>query len=314
MRSRSRIAAWVVGLAATAVAATLGCGGGGEESGLQLNAVTYANGLFITVGESDQAYANPGTGWTPFPTGVPSLQDVTYFARSGLFVAVGGGGAIVTSTDGVAWAQQNVPTSFNLNGVAAGDALVIAVGDGGTILSSADGATWVARNSGTDATLSGVTVGGGLVVAVGVAGTVVVSDDAGLTWDPTFSGLTNDLNAVAYGVVSGVGTWVAVGQDGIILRGETPLSWEVEGDNVLPTFNDVIFTQGLFIVVGNEGNILTSADGESYAASVSNTGQFLYGAAFGDAPAFANGTFYVVGSGGRALTSRDGAIYQNGKI
>ena len=68
------------------------------------------------------------------------------------------------------------------------------------------------------------------------------------------------------------------------------------------------FLQGLFFVVGDKGDILTSSDGMNYGASVANTGQFLFGTAYG------NGKFWVVGSGGRALTSLDGAIFQNGKI
>lgn len=305
MRSRSRVAAFVVGVVASATVLTLGCGGGGEESGLQLNGIAYGDGIFIVVGDSAEAYANPGPGFTPFATGVPALDDVAYAPTQDVFVAVGDAGAIVTSNDGVAWAQQASPAPVNLYGVTAGAGRVVVVGDFGAILVSDDGVTYRERSSGTDATLYEVGFDGdSTFVAVGAAGTVVISQDAGLTWQATFAGLGNDL----YGVAYGNGTWVTVGQAGIILQGESPFDWSVSADNVLPDLNDVNFAQNLFMVVGNDGNALTSPDGINFGSSVTNTGQFLYGSAFG------NGQFFIVGSGGRALNSRDGAIFQNGKI
>lgn len=305
MRSRSRVAAWVVGLTVTAAVLTLGCGGSGEESGLQLNAVAYGDGLFVAVGDSDKAYANPGPGWTAFVTGVPALDDVAYVPALATFVAVGDAGAIVSSSDGVTWTQQGSPTPVNLYGVVAGAGRIVVVGDAGAILVSNDGVVFQERPSGTGATLYEVAFDGeATFVAVGAFGTVVISEDAGLTWQATEVGLTNEL----YGVAYGNDTWVVVGQAGIILQGATPFDWEVSADNVLPDLNDVLFAQSLFTVVGDNGNALTSPDGINFGASVTNTGQFLYGAAFG------SGKFWVVGSGGRALSSLDGAIYQDGKI
>lgn len=312
MRSRSRIAAWVVGLTVTAVVATLGCGGGGgTDSGIQLNSVAFGDGVFVAVGDSDRAFANAGNGWTPFLTGAPALDGIAWSQKLGTFVAVGDGGAIVTSTDGVNWAAQNSTTTFNLFGIAAADVGLIAVGDGGTILVSTDGVNWVQRDSGTDATLYGVAVGrAGTVVAVGASGAVLVSIDAGVTWQVNFVAFPDvaigDLKGIAYGT-SG---WVTVGDFGVILHGESPATstWDVVGNSILPDLNGVVFVQGNYTVLGDKGRILTSPDGVIYTQAVSNSGQFLFGTAFGDA------TYYVVGSGGRALRSLDGAIYQDTKI
>jgi hypothetical protein len=314
MRSRSRVGAWAVGLTVTAVVLTLGCGGG-SQSGTQLNAVAFGNGTFVAVGLSDTSFTNQGNGYQRFTTGVPTLNDVAYASTQGLFVAVGDGGAIVTSPDGVAWTQQGSPTAVNLHGVAAGTAALVAVGDGGTILTSLDGVAWTQRSSGTDAPLLGVGFGGDTTfVAVGGGGAVDVSDDAGLTWQATVEGPGDDLNAAAYGTNG----WVVVGQAGVILQGAAPDALDLIGFAVLPNLNDVIFTQNLFLVVGDNGNILSSPDGMQYTSSVSNTGQFLYGAAFGATTDTSGNTsspmFVVVGSGGRVLTSGDTSVFQNGKI
>lgn len=327
MRSRSRIAAWVVGLTVTAVAATLGCGGGGgEDSGVQLNGVAFgqrpgaSSGAFVAVGDSDRIFVNAGNGWTPYPSGVAALQSVAWSQRLDTFVAVGVGGTIATigvtilpdGTEQVAIVPQGSPTSADLFGVAAGDGGLIAVGAGGTILASSDGATWQPRSSNTGESLNGVAFGAsGEVVAVGANSVVVTSANAGLDWVssavqfPDQPDVTiGNLNGVAYGSNG----WVVAGEGGVLLQADTPDAWTLQGYNILPNLFGVAFVQGLYTVLGESGRILTSPDGVTYGQSVSNTGQFLYGAAFG------NGTFFVVGSGGRALQSVDGAIYRDSKV
>jgi hypothetical protein len=311
MRSRSGIAAaWVVGLTVAAVVATLGCGGGGgEDSGIQLNSVAYGNGVFVAVGDSDKAFANPGTGWTPFVTGVSGLDGIAWSRRIGMFVAVGDGGTILTSEDGVGWVPQASPTTFDLFGIAADDAGLIAVGDGGTILTSVDGANWTPRNSGTDVTLFGVAVGpAGSLVAVGAGGAVLSSTDGGQTWLVNFVAFPDVAIGDLKGVVHGTGGWVVVGDFGLILQFDVIGGWNVRANAILPDLNGVVFLQGNYTVLGDKGRILTSPDAVVFTQVVSNTGQFLYGAAFG------GGTYYAVGSGGRALRSFDGAIYQDTKI
>jgi hypothetical protein len=59
---------------------------------------------------------------------------VTY--GDGLFVAVGDGGAILTSLNGVAWTQRTSPTSNWLWSVAYGNGTFVAVGEYSTILTS----------------------------------------------------------------------------------------------------------------------------------------------------------------------------------
>jgi uncharacterized membrane protein len=107
-----------------------------------------------------------GTTWTVRNLG-DFLFGVTY--GNGLFVAVGDGGVILTSPDGVSWTRRASGTSEWLRGVTYGNGLFVAVGLGGTILTSPDGVSWTRRTSGTGNPLIGVTYGNGLFVAVGEA-------------------------------------------------------------------------------------------------------------------------------------------------
>ncbi|MEW6272797.1 MAG: cell wall-binding protein [Thermodesulfobacteriota bacterium] len=313
MRSWDRVAGWASFLVATSTVLTLACGGS-DDGGVQLDAVAFGNGTFVAVGVSDLAYVDSGPGWVTFGTGVPSLNDVAYGRLQNLFVAVGDGGAIVTSSDGTAWTQQLAPTGLNLHGVTEGAGFLLAVGDGGTILRSEDGVTWTQQASGTEAALYGVTYSEDLrtFMAVGAGSTVAVSSDFGVAWTVGNAGgaaVPNDLFSVAFGS-SG---WVAVGAGGAVLvsgRDVPPESftWQASAFGVLPNLNDVAFAQGIYVIVGDEGTILNSPDGATYGFSVSDTGQFINGVAYG------NGNFVAVATGGRVLTSIDAVVWQNGKI
>jgi len=288
-----------------ATSLTLACGGG-DDGGPQLNDVTFAAGTFVAVGETSSAFANPGAGWTPYGTGVGSLNAVTHFPERALFTAVGDGGAIVTSVDGTAWAQQLTPAFVDLHDVAAGFGWLIAVGDGGTILRSADGVTWTQQPVATANTLYGVTSGEDRFVAVGAGGVVVISTDFGATWSVDNTGQSHDLYSVAFGK----DRWVACGSGGAIETTELPgdQAWQVVALDVLPNLNEVVFTQDVFLIVGNDGVILTSPNGTDVTQSVTDSGQFVFGVAYG------NGLFVAVASGEHVFTSRDAVIWQEGKI
>src|SRR5205807_461714 len=92
--------------------------------------------IFAEVGRAD-----PLDIWTwrnPFPPAV-SLSAVAY--GNGQFVAVGFGGTILTSTDGVNWLLRQSGIQNYLKGVSYGNGQFVAVAYG-TILTSADGVNW----------------------------------------------------------------------------------------------------------------------------------------------------------------------------
>lgn len=99
-------------------------------------------------------------------------------------------GIIYTSTNGTTWTQRRRQGGV-LRKVATGNGTFVAVGDGGLILSSPDGITWTPRTSGITRVLNGVAFGGGVFVAAGyqnsVPGVILTSPD-GTSWTDTSSG------------------------------------------------------------------------------------------------------------------------------
>lgn len=123
--------------------------------------------------------------------GVCSSYDAPAGATipNNLFVAVGSGGLIATSVDGVTWTQRTSGVSVDLKAVAFGNGFFVAVGlqtaNNLTILYSADGITW------------------NQVSAVNINGNVAINQP---------------LYGVAYGTTDGTNyAFVAVGGNGTII-------------------------------------------------------------------------------------------------
>ena len=122
-----------------------------------------------------------GSNWVAVTSVTPAiatdLTSVAFLSTTSTFAAVGVGGEVATSGDGLVWTTQ-VITPNDLQAVApsvSGAIVLVAVGKAGTAFSSFVGITWTARATGTPFDLLGVVDGGGQFVAVGQAGTTLYS-------------------------------------------------------------------------------------------------------------------------------------------
>lgn len=195
-----------------------------------LNAVNYDSyrTKYVGVGAGGAVISKTGTSTTWVTETSNTTNDLNAVASNttGLTVAAGAAGTIVTSSDGSTWTERTSNTVNALNGVAYGSNLFVAVGAGGTLLYSTDGTTW---SAGTCAScgvtdLKGVVYGAtgtntGVFIAVGTGGAVLTSPD-GATWTPrtsisSVSAVT--LNAVAY---TASRRFVAVGDGGKVYYSE----------------------------------------------------------------------------------------------
>lgn len=193
-----------------------------ETTGMeQIFGITFGNGLFVAVGSgpaTNSSYILTSSDtviWTSRIIPIAVLRAVT--RGPNIFVAVGDSGAILTSPDGAAWTPRSSGTSSNLRGVTFHQSRFIAAGDNGTVLASSDGISW-----GPAAPISfsvrALASGGDALVAVGNfsnAGRLHASTD-GLTWPGRNEQFPAPLNAIAYGP----GSFVAVGNAGLIIQSE----------------------------------------------------------------------------------------------
>jgi uncharacterized delta-60 repeat protein len=149
----------------------------------------------------------------------PTAQDLWGVCPGfyGSFVAVGGGGTILTGYLGGPFTQQTSGTTNWLLAVTYAEQLYVAVGDNGTILYSDDGAKWTLVTAGS-ARLNGIAYAGpnhdGLWLAVGEGGAIARSPN-GVVWTAGNAGVSGWLRGVVYR--SDLGEFVITGQGGIVL-------------------------------------------------------------------------------------------------
>jgi hypothetical protein len=232
-----------------------------------------------------------------------TLTGVTY--GNGIFVAVGGSGTILTSTDGITWTIRTSGIGETLRAVTYGNGTFVAVGSYAVILSSTDGITWTNRSVTYDGnkTLDGITYGKGLFVTVGYRGVSWVSSD-GITWTYVNTRGSSGLGGMMFGVTYGNGLYIAVGESRVIITSDNGTSWtqrkSAESGSV--SFFGVGYGNGLYNAVGSYGVIYGSSDGTTWTQKVSGSTSSLNKIDYG------NSTYVVVGSE-IILTSSNGTSW-----
>ncbi len=261
-------------------------------------------------GTVDTDQTEPGIVWTLRSTGFAGdLIDVTWSDAHQMFVAVGDGGLIMTSSDGIVWSEQNSPTNEVLLEVEATSTDFVAVGDNSVILRSADGFNW------TEVTPDSVDFGGrwlnGLavssderVVTVGQNGYIYWSDDLNEWHLADTIPLLLDLYGVTWSEENS--EFVAVGAVGTRLTSSNGNAWFNEGVTVTTAWlYDIVWSSRLsmYITVGQDGMIMTSPDAGTWTERESRLGNYLYSVAV------SNDRIVVVGQDGLIMTSEDAVTW-----
>lgn len=104
-------------------------------------------------------------------------------------------------------------------------------------------------------------------------------------------------------VIYGNGLYVAVGNDGTILTSPDRMIWTRRTSGTYDMLNSVTWGSNQFVVVGNNGVILTSSDGVTWTLRASGISATLQGVTWG------GNHFVSVGESGTILTSLDGVIW-----
>ena len=243
---------------------------------------TYANNTFITVGHADTSTypslltSSDGTTWTSRNTsGVMGtgkyIWEIIY--ANNKFLAVGGGGKIITSTNnGVTWSVSATVGTAQFLGVAYGNNTYVAGNEQNGIYSSTDGTNWTQRDS--SISVLDVAFGNNTFVVVGPSGKILSSTD-GTNWTSRTSGTTNYLHEVAFGN----DTFVATGNQGTIrTSSNNGVTWTSRSSGTTRGLVGITFANGIFVVAGDYGTILTSSDnGNTWTSRTSGTNEYFWG-------------------------------------
>jgi len=214
---------------------------------------------------------------SPTPQG-SDLFDVSYAASLSTFVAVGRGGAMTTSSDGLTWSHLDLGLVDDINGVAFGNGVLVAVGARAQtrspmFLASRDGTAWEARDTAEHAQVSGavntVAWDGAQFVAFDDTGKVWKSPD-GEHWPergtpisavPWFS--PNELVWTGTEFVAvGFGKVMIPGETGgIVLTSDDAVTWKLAFSVAGIRLNRVASSPSVLVVVGDYGLIASRAGG-----------------------------------------------------
>jgi photosystem II stability/assembly factor-like uncharacterized protein len=307
-------------------------GGPGGPSSPTINTTPYNASSNWIPGSTTATGSTPnlyGVGYTGLTT---CSNNVT--SAAGSFAAVGAGGAIFTSPDGVTWSKPTSPISTDLYAVTGYAANQnnpgnparrwVAVGAGGVSVYSLDGISWAVGRPENVVTpnpdLRSLIQVAGTYFAVGDAasgaGTILSSTD-GITWAAHTSGTTANLNGVTHGSF-----YVAVGDSGTVLTSSDGNTWTAQTSTPLVTDNlrEVAAYGSIIVAVGDSGTIVTSKDsGTSWTAQslgamnlVGVTAESLYveGAAVDPQLGYVStAQFVAVDDAGKAYTSMNGITW-----
>lgn len=295
----------------------------GSETTLVKCASTGARTLVIGEDNTVLVSDDQCETWTESTHTLP--DQLNAIIADGSFLAVGNGGLIARTGNGVNWTTAVSGVTDKILDVVRSNSLYVAVGEKGLVLTSVDGLTWVKRESGTKQTLYGVSCSDtGQFTAVGEFGIIRQSDD-GIVWRGYSSGTTQTLNTALY-VMSDVVVvppdplpdpyippepikhkFVVFGDKGVSVQApedpEKPWGLELDGDNLF----HVLKTDTHFIAVGDRGKIKRSENGSDWETIESATEFALLSAAKSDT------LIVAVGESGITLISENGGVtWQNG--
>jgi hypothetical protein len=179
------------------------------------NGIAFANDLFVTVREKGIIvfFMNSPAGITcaQAVSGTDrTLYRITY--GNGLFVAVGTGESIMTSTDAVSWSSKKTAIQSNLYSLTYGNGTFVALGDVSAI--SYDGVHWIsiAYSSESSYTLFPQIIFANEMFISAELGKGINNSPDGINWTNIFRGYFSKYSTppLFVGITYGEGKYVAV--------------------------------------------------------------------------------------------------------
>jgi hypothetical protein len=162
-------------------------------------------------------------------------------------------------------------------GIAYGKGMFVAVGEAGTINICKPGSTSFENlNFSTSHLLSVVYRNNQFVIVGEDAKIITYSPDIGFKTQT--SPMTTAFRCIAYkkGGFIEKDFYVAVGDGGNCVTSYDGITWSPNSIPIALTFNSIAYGNGLFVLVGNNGYILTTENGSTYSGRSSGVTTNLY--------------------------------------
>ena len=196
------------------------------------------------------------------------------------------------------WQSANVPstTKERLRSFAYGDGKYVAVGISGAILHSSDGQNWTAVPKFTSNVFISCAYGEGVFVCTDSVGNIYKRDESTLEWQCVHT-VENFVDGYVQCVRYINGMFVAT-CDEKVLTSQTGTIW-TQVATLKKTINSIAYGNGTYVLVGNAGYIVTSADLKNWSEYTrSSIGDIMN-------VSFAGGKFFICYANGQIDYSTD---------
>ena len=254
------------------------------SDGIESIAYSDTLGLFVGTATNKILSSTDGIEWIDRIN--VAVNDIVYSESLKMFVAVGTGGKIYISTDGINWSTHTISINANLSCITYSKKLGLFVSLGyvlrygnTTVYSfiSTDGISWTNEIINTTDELSYITYSEKqeLFVAVGISNRVFTSID-GVNWTDTSISGRHSFSCVTY--IDSLGLFILVDSLGSILTSIDGINWNISTSNNIPIgLKDIAYSDslGIILAVGQSGNVIESSDGKNWTSCESNISQTL---------------------------------------
>jgi hypothetical protein len=230
----------------------------------------------------------------------------------GLYVAVGAGGTISTSTDLITWTARTSGTGQSLWAVTHNGTKWIVVGNTGVTLTSTDAITWtLVTVSGTPNFYSIAANGASLVAHSNTSPFAHYSTDTGATWTAATTVLASGASVTNNkGLTYAGGRFVCISGSALYTSTDGGINWTTQTDGTTDTYSGIAHDGTTYVVGSNtaNGNVCISStdaaawtartftDGRTHAAGNGGAGGIAAGG--GGGAASLNGTNSGAGAAG----------------
>ncbi|MBL9115752.1 MAG: hypothetical protein JNJ83_12155 [Verrucomicrobiaceae bacterium] len=233
---------------------------------------------------------------------LPATSDFNAIASSNArVVAVGAGGNIHSSLDGITWTPRTSGVLDDLEHVVWTNTQFVAVGDNGTVVTSTDGLSWTVRQRYDEADIDDVVWDGTRIIAVGYghdSPVVLTSSNGAVSWT------VRKLPDFARRLVWTDGTLVSVDNFGDIMTSTNAEDWAVQKSSPLSYASALCYNGSRIVALERYGdNIYTSPDGITWTL---RTNPVVNG---WRECAWTGAQFVAVSDDGVAATSPDGITW-----